>query len=142
MGARYYEEIADRGNTPIVAGGTGFYLRALLDGLSPGPARDEQLRSRLLAREHKRSGALHRILTRLDPRSAARIHKNDLNKTLRALELRLLRKAPAVSQEKPEQLSGFDVWKIGLNPPRDELYARLNLRLLRMFEGGLRERKY
>jgi tRNA dimethylallyltransferase len=56
-------EIASRGRTPIVAGGTGFYLRALLEGLSPGPKRDEALRENLLHRERRRPGALHRILT-------------------------------------------------------------------------------
>ncbi len=60
-------EITGRGRVPVMAGGTGFYLRALLDGLFPGPSRDEALRSRLQRREERRSGSLHRILARLDP---------------------------------------------------------------------------
>jgi tRNA dimethylallyltransferase len=132
-------EIAGRGRVPVIAGGTGFYLRALLEGLPAGPARDPELRTRLLDREKKRPGSLYRLLTRLDGEAAARIHVNDMNKTLRALELRLLRKAPASTQEKPASLSGFRVWKIGLNPPREALYEYLNQRLRRMFEQGLEE---
>src|SRR5579871_4635207 len=75
-------DIAERGKTPILVGGTGFYLKALLQGLSPGPQRNELLRENLLRREQRRPGALHRILGRLDPSSAARIHPNDGNKTL------------------------------------------------------------
>jgi tRNA dimethylallyltransferase len=139
IGRRVVREIAERGRVPVVAGGTGFYLRALLEGLSPGPTRDERLRARLLAREQRRTGSLHRILSRLDPEAAARIHPHDAHKTLRALEMRLLRAAPSASQQPPEKLQGFRVLKIGLNPPREQLYRRLNLRLERMFEQGLEE---
>jgi tRNA dimethylallyltransferase len=139
LGRGVLREIADRRRVPVIAGGTGFYLRALLEGLPPGPARSEDLRAQLLGREGRRPGVLHRLLTRLDPEAGARIHPNDLNKTLRALELRLLRNAPAATQEKPEGLSGFRVWKIGLNPPRDALYDRLNARLRGMFDEGLEE---
>jgi tRNA dimethylallyltransferase len=132
-------EIAGRARVPVIAGGTGFYLRALLEGLPPGPARHPDLRTRLLDREQKRPGAVYRLLTRLDGEAAVRIHVNDMNKTLRALELRLLRNAPAATQEKPERLAGFQVWKIGLNPPREALYEYLNQRLRRMFERGLEE---
>src|SRR5258706_12390433 len=68
--------IAARGRLPIVAGGTGFYLRALLDGLFAGPTRDEELRGRLAAREARRPGSLHRLLQKFDPPSAQRIHAN------------------------------------------------------------------
>ena len=87
-------DIAGRGRIPIVVGGTGFYLRALLDGLSPGPPRDQALREKLQGREQRRVGSLHRILTRLDPAAAARIHRNDRNKTMRALEVRLVEGRP------------------------------------------------
>ncbi len=133
------QEIRDRQQVPIVAGGTGFYLRALLEGLSSGPQRDEALRKDLLEREQKHTGTLHRLLTRLDREAASRIHPNDENKTLRALELRLLRHAPATSQGPPEPLAGFRVRKIGLNPPREQLNDRLNLRLRSMFEQNLEE---
>jgi tRNA dimethylallyltransferase len=133
-------EISARGKTVVLVGGTGFYLRGLLEGLSPGPARDDILRARLLNKEQVRPGRLHQILARLDPVSAARIHPNDKNKTMRALEVRLLEGAPVSSmfERGRAPLSGFLPVKIGLDPPRELLYARLNERAQRMFEiGGL-----
>jgi tRNA dimethylallyltransferase len=134
-------EISARGKTVVLVGGTGFYLRGLLEGLSPGPARDDILRARLLKRELMRPGIVHRILARLDPASAARIHPNDKNKTLRALEVRLLEGAPVASmfERGRASLSGFLPVKIGLDPPRDLLYARLNERARRMFDPGRSE---
>lgn len=128
-------EIAARERIAIVAGGTGFYLRALLDGLSEGPPRDDALRIRLAEREGRLPGSLHRILTRLDPVSAARIHPNDKNKTMRALEVRLLERVPlsAVFERGRAALCGFRPIKIGLDPPRELLYARLNERARTMF---------
>ena len=131
-------EISARGRTAVLVGGTGFYLRGLLEGLSPGPARDDTLRARLLEKEQRRPGSVHRILARLDPVSAARIHPNDKNKTMRALEVRLLAGAPlsAMFERGRASLSGFLPVKIGLDPPRDLLYARLNERARRMFDPG------
>ncbi len=131
--------IASRGRVPIVVGGTGFYLRALFDGLFPGPARDETLRARLAARDRARPGSLHRILSRLDPPTAARIHVHDVNKTIRALEVCLLARRPLsyLFEQGRDPLRGFHVSKIGLNPPRDALYARLDLRFSRMIGNGL-----
>ena len=79
-------EIAGRGRLAIVVGGTGLYLRALLEGLFPGPPRSEELRRRLreLAAE-KGAGRLHGLLRRMDPAAAAKIHANDLPKLIRAL---------------------------------------------------------
>jgi len=74
-------EIAGRRRLPVVVGGTGFYLRALLEGLPVLPGRDERLRERLLERERLRPGSLRRLLTRLEPGAAARIHANDVQKT-------------------------------------------------------------
>ena len=131
-------EISERGRTAVLVGGTGFYLRGLLEGLSPGPARDDALRARLQERERKRAGSLHRILARLDPASAARIHPNDKNKTMRALEVRLLEGAPLSSmfERGRAPLGGFRPIKIGLDPPRELLYARLNERARKMFDPG------
>ena len=128
-------EISARDRVAVLVGGTGFYLRGLLDGLSPGPARDDALRSRLLERELKRPGSMHRILTRLDPASGVRIHPNDKNKTLRALEVRLLEGSPLTSmfERGRAALTGFVPVKIGLDPPRELLYVRLNERTRRMF---------
>jgi tRNA dimethylallyltransferase len=132
-------EIAGRGRIPVLAGGTGFYLRALLDGLFPGPSRDDALRTRLERREESRSGSLHRILKRLDPAAAARIHPNDKNKTMRALEVRLIegRSLSSLFERGRAPLTGFRPIKLGLDPPRELLYARLNARARAIFERGL-----
>src|SRR3984957_9680986 len=82
-------EISKRGRLPVVVGGTGFYLRALLEGLPALPGRDEGLRERLAARGRVRPGSLHRILGRLGEGAARRIHERDTQKTMRALEVRL-----------------------------------------------------
>jgi tRNA dimethylallyltransferase len=132
-------QIAERGRIPVMVGGTGFYLRALLQGLFSGPARDPALRSRLERIERERRGRLHRILTRLDPIAAARIHSNDKNKIIRALEVRILEGTPITElfAQSGEGLQAFRAIKIGLNPPRAQLYARIDMRTVRMFEQGL-----
>ncbi len=132
-------DVAGRGRLPVLVGGTGFYLHALTEGLAPAPAGDPELRARLLRREETRPASLHRILSRLDPNAARRIHQNDRQKTLRALELRLLRARPVAElyAQGREALTGFRVIKIGLQPDRDLLYRRIDLRLQRMFDEGL-----
>jgi tRNA dimethylallyltransferase len=132
-------QIAKRGRRAVVAGGTGFYLRALLEGLFPGPARDAEIRARLERREGQRPGSLHRILSRLDPAAAARIHSNDKNKIIRALEVRLVEGKPMseLFGRGRESLEGFRPIKIGLNPPREQLYQRMDARAMRIFEQGL-----
>ena len=134
-------EIASRNRIPILAGGTGFYLRALLEGLPPSHERDDSVRASLLQRHARRPGSLHRILRRLDAQAAARIHPNDIRKVVRALELCLLHRKPASAllSEAKHGLEGFVIQKIGLNPPRPELYERINARVRHMFEAGLIE---
>jgi len=130
-------EIAGRRRIPVVAGGTGFYLRALLEGLSESPERDPELRARLTGRPGE---VLHRYLHRLDPAAAARIHPNDKNKQIRAIEICLLSRRPLTDlfAENPiRKLEGFRVWKVGLDPDTDRLAERLNLRCVRMFEAGI-----
>jgi tRNA dimethylallyltransferase len=136
-------EIAGRQRLPIVVGGTGLYLRALLEGLFPGPQRSEELRERLRERAHERGAAyLHRLLARLDPAAAASIHPNDTPKIIRAVEVCVTARGP-MSQlwEKRgrDPLRGFRILRIGLNPEREALYARLNQRACQMFESGLIE---
>jgi tRNA dimethylallyltransferase len=133
------DRISEGGHVPVVAGGTGFYLRALLDGLFPGPRRDAALRERLTGRERRRAGSLHRILKRLDAASAERIHPNDVPKIVRALEVVLLTRRPLGESfaRGRNALSGYRTLKIGLDPPRAELYRKLDARLDRMFESGL-----
>jgi tRNA dimethylallyltransferase len=131
--------ITAHGKLPIVAGGTGFYLRALVDGLFVGPSRDDALRTRLAEREKRRPGSLHRLLTRFDRASARKIHANDVPKVMRALEVCLLTRRP-VSQlfrEGRDALQGYRVLKLGLLPDREVLYRGLDARCAAMFESGL-----
>ena len=133
-------EIAARGHLPIVTGGTGLYLRALTEGLFAGPERHEDLRARLRAKAQKRGPAwLHKILTRLDPDSAVRIHPNDTPKLIRAIEVCLAARQPMSQILSRNPLTGFRLLRIGLNPPREQLYARLNQRCATMFATGLVE---
>ena len=133
-------QIADRGRLSIVTGGTGLYLRALTEGLFAGPERQNELRERL-----KQSCLKHgerwllRLLQRLDPVSAARIHSNDAAKLIRAIEVCLTARKPMSQVLARDPLTGFRLLRIGLNPSRAELYARLNRRCTAMFAAGLVE---
>jgi tRNA dimethylallyltransferase len=134
--------IASRGRLPIVTGGTGLYLRALLQGLFPGPQRSAELRERLLRKAETGGPArLHRMLKRLDPASAARIHPNDLAKVIRAIEVTLSASRPMSEawKEHHEPLTGYRIVRLGLNPPRQSLYERINARARAMFAEGLIE---
>jgi len=139
------KDIAERGKLPIVTGGTGLYLRALTEGLFASPARQEGLRARLTRSRNRHGDAwLHRLLRRLDPASAQRIHANDAAKLMRAIEVCLAGRKPlsAVLENQAEArdpLTGFRLLRIGLNPPRKALYGRLNHRAAAMFADGLVE---
>jgi tRNA dimethylallyltransferase len=137
------EQIKIRGRLPIVAGGTGLYLRALLEGLFPGPQRSEELRRRLRDRAAIRgSHHLHRMLGRLDRPAAQKIHANDTSKLIRAIEVCLSarKKMTELWQERGrDPLSGFRILRLGLNPVRQALYERINQRAQQMFEAGIIE---
>ena len=136
------QAIVQRNHLPIVAGGTGLYLRALLQGLFPGPQRSESLRTRLRTLEkNKGSKYLASILRRLDPISAARIHANDTPKIIRAIEVTLEARQPmsAAWEAGRNPLQGFRILQFGLDPPRPALYDRINQRAAAMFTRGLVE---
>jgi tRNA dimethylallyltransferase len=134
--------IVDRGRVPIVAGGTGLYLRALIDGLFDAPPPQAGLRERLRKRAAERGADyLHRILARMDARAATAIHPNDVSKVVRAIEVSLAARQPLTSQwEKGrDALTGYRILKLGLAPDRARLYERINLRAAEMFDRGLIE---
>jgi tRNA dimethylallyltransferase len=131
--------IAARGAVPVVTGGTGLYVRALLHGVVEAPGRDPALRARL-EEEAARLGrpALHARLAAIDPEAAARIRPNDLVRVVRALEI-------AAGGRRPSELLAahafradrYDAVLVALDPPRDALHARIDARVREMFEGGL-----
>ncbi|MFL6416244.1 MAG: tRNA (adenosine(37)-N6)-dimethylallyltransferase MiaA [Bryobacteraceae bacterium] len=133
--------ITARARLPIVVGGTGLYLRALLEGLSPAPKRDEHFRTRLEQVVARRPEILVRYLRRFDRESAGRIHPNDGQKMTRAVELCHISGQPAsaVHDLSRDALVGFRTLKLGLNPERALLYEKLNGRTEWMFANGLLE---
>jgi len=135
------EEIRNRSALPIVVGGTGLYLRALLEGLFLGPVRSEELRERLRERQAGGSQHLHRILRRLDAEAARKIHANDVPKLIRAIEVCILsrRSMSEQLQQGRDALKGFSILRIGLDPDRSQLYQRINRRVQAMFDQGLIE---
>jgi tRNA dimethylallyltransferase len=135
-------DIHSRGLVPIVVGGTGLYLRALLEGLFAGPARSDELRGRLRELQSARGVEyLHRLLRKLDPAAALAIHANDVPKVIRAIEVCLSARTSITDMWKAgrDPLHGFRILRIGLNPDRLALYERINARARAMFEEGLVE---
>ncbi len=134
------KEIKERGHLPIVVGGTGLYLRALLEGLFAGPVRSEEIRQHLRLRAQERGSAyLLRILARLDNAAAEKIHPNDTPKLIRAIEVCVAarQKMSDLWQQGRDPLQGFRIQRIGLDPDRASLYARINQRAEQMLEAGL-----
>ncbi len=139
---RVLGEISGRGHLPIVVGGTGLYLRALLEGLFRGPQRSEELRERLRENAARRGPShLHRVLRRLDRAAAERVHANDVPKLIRAIEVCLAsrQKMSELWQQERDSLRGFGILRVGLDPDRAALYDRINQRGRAMFETGLVE---
>jgi tRNA dimethylallyltransferase len=142
LGRQVLNEIEARGRLPIVVGGTGLYLRVLLEGLFSGPQRSEELRERLRERAGQKSpGYLHKLLGRLDPDGAGKIHANDTPKLIRAIEVCLASREKITEMWKRgrDPLRGFRILRLGLNPERKALYDRINQRASQMFDAGLVE---
>ncbi len=139
MALAVLDDLRRRGRLPVFTVGTGLYLRALLEGLVEAPARSEGLRERLRqsAAEHA-PGRLHAVLRRLDPEAAGRIAPRDEQKLIRAIEVCLLAKRPIsdLHREGRAPLQGWCAVRIGLLPPREELYARIHARVEAMLERG------
>ncbi len=116
--------LATRNVVPILAGGTGLYARALLDGLFPSPVADPALRALLRRRAATRGPAhIHRTLTRFDPLAASRIHPNDTPKLIRAIEVSLAAQRPITEQwsEARDALTGYSILRLTLDPPRERV---------------------
>jgi tRNA dimethylallyltransferase len=136
-------EIESRGKVPILVGGTGFYFRSLVHPLFDSPPTDTHLRERFREiNTQKGTGHLHRMLSRVDQTAAANIEPNDHIRTIRALEV-YFQTGKRLSAEQPNRGDPPEfasrIRLFVLNPPRDELYARINARTEHHFAGGLVE---
>jgi tRNA dimethylallyltransferase len=135
------EAISARGRLPIVCGGSGFYIRALLAGLPPGEAADRPLRAALTRWGRKQPNAVRRLLEVNDAPAAARIAPGNVRYLLRAVEILL-----STGRRPSEGLSHRDSWaqrfhvvKVGLRPETADLYARIRRRVREMLESGWEE---
>lgn len=136
------EGILKSGGTPIVVGGTGLYIRALMKGLLHGPPADLELRERLLRKEADNGeGTLYADLARHDPQAAIKIHPNDLRRTVRALEVFLLRdrKLSDLQREHAFQDQPYIFQLLFLVRGRSELYPRIEQRVDEMIAEGLED---
>ena len=133
------EDIVRRGRLPVVCGGSGFYVSALLSGLPSGPARDDGLRPALASWAALRGPeAAHRFLSVNDPVSASRIPVPNLKYTLRALEILLSTGSAASARGVSADgwAKRFRVRMLGIRPTRSQLHARIEDRVRRMLESG------
>jgi len=134
------EQIYARGRWPILVGGTGFYYRALVRGLFPGPGADTNMRRRLEAIAQRRGVEfLHRMLKRVDPASAVRIQSRDLKRMVRALEVFFLTGTPMTDHfaATVSPLAGYQTVAVALSPPMPLIAERVAKRVDAQFEHGL-----
>ncbi len=142
LGREVLSSIRARGRIPFVAGGTGFYLRALIEGLFEGPGRSDELRRRMRRIVARRGPEIiHRALLRVDPLAAARLAPADTERNIRAYEIYLITGQPmSWWQNRPRDgLSGFRWLKLGLLWPREQLNARIDQRVEDMYAHGFVE---
>jgi tRNA dimethylallyltransferase len=138
--AAVIRDIQARGKLPILAGGTGFYFRALTRGLFPGPGRDAALRGRLESIAARRGvGFVHRMLTRVDPASGLRIQPRDLKRSVRALEVFFLTGRPLTAHfaDTASLIPDVEVLAIGLRLPAEAISDRVTRRVDEQFARGL-----
>jgi tRNA dimethylallyltransferase len=134
------EQIYERGQWPILVGGTGLYYRALVRGLFPGPGADLNVRSRLETVAQRRGVEfLHRMLKRVDPDSAVRIQPRDLKRIIRALEVFCLTGTPLTDHFAAtiSPLAGYRTVAVALSPPMSLIAERVAKRVDAQFEQGL-----
>jgi len=131
------ESLHSRGKVPVIVGGTGLYIKALTRGIFTGPSADWGLREELLSLEEGEKGSLYCRLLALDPEAAARIEKNDVRRTVRALEVCLRsRERISLLQEKCTAPLPYEFIKIGLTRNREELYRLIDARVDDMVRSG------
>lgn len=129
-----------RGKTAVVVGGSGLYISALIDGLFPGPGKDETIRRRL--QEEAEEGGVAGLYARLeqvDPDYANAINSNDLRRIVRALEVFEITGTPlsVLHREHREAAASLEAVQVAIEYPRDVLYARIEARVDAMIEMGL-----
>lgn len=140
LAVKTIEEIISRRKTPLLVGGSGLYVKVLIDGIFEAPVTDRELRQRLEQEaEEFGPGALYMRLVRADAESAAKIHVNDLRRIIRALEVHEKAKAPISELRKKTSGLGdkYDVRMFGLNMERAALYRKIDERVDQMFSEGL-----
>jgi len=136
------KRIAATGDAVLAVGGTSLFIKALSEGLFEGPSADPELRAQLAGRaETEGLPALHAELARVDPEAASRIHPNDQRRIIRALEVFLTAGRPISELQRQWDAGGrrYDCLFIGLRRPREDQARRINLRVRRMIEAGLRD---
>jgi tRNA dimethylallyltransferase len=133
-------EIRIRGKAPIFVGGTGLYFKALTEGLALLPPANSTVRNRLKqeADEKGRAG-LHARLTKVDPEAAAKIPANNIQRTIRALEVYEVTGKPISAWHREHQKAGLPLKFMGIDPGREELHRRIEARCRLMLSGGMIE---
>lgn len=139
MARECFERIAADGKVPMLVGGTGLYIKAALEGLFPGPGRDKTLREKLRAEERAAPGSLHGRLRDVDPKKATKVSPRDLGRIIRALEVYELTGVPLSEAQATWPPDSLPHLTVGLNRPRDELYRRIDSRVMQMVRSGLFE---
>lgn len=135
-------DIAGRGKLPIIVGGTGLYIKALIQGLAEAPSRDDVYRKELeVIRKEKGTPYLYKILSEKDPKTALKLKANDSTRVIRALEVfhSTGRSISEIHKEHKFKERRYEALKIGITLPREELYKKLEERVDSMIKAGLED---